>query len=125
MSVSSLQSLIQLFFTDRLLKQLGASPYTVAAYRDAFRLLLQFGCNALDARHPNCAWKISMLPSWGSSSNTSNSTAATAPGRETTVWRQYTPSSNTWRSANQLWPCSANASSRSLRSAMSAARWSS
>jgi site-specific recombinase XerD len=40
--VSSLQSLIQLFFTDRLLKQLGVSPHTVAAYRDAFRLLLRF-----------------------------------------------------------------------------------
>jgi site-specific recombinase XerD len=39
---SSLQSLIQLFFTDRLLKQLGVSPHTVAAYRDAFRLLLRF-----------------------------------------------------------------------------------
>jgi integrase/recombinase XerD len=47
MSVSSLQSLIQRFFTDRLLKQLGASQYTVAAYRDAFRLLLQFGCERL------------------------------------------------------------------------------
>ncbi len=47
MSVSSLQSLIQRFFTDRLLKQLGASQYTVAAYRDAFRLLLQFGCQHL------------------------------------------------------------------------------
>ena len=44
MSVSSLQSLIQCFFTDRLLKQQGASQYTVAAYRDAFRLLLQFAC---------------------------------------------------------------------------------
>jgi integrase/recombinase XerD len=42
MSASSFQSLIQRFFTDRLLKQLGASQYTVAAYRDAFRLLLQF-----------------------------------------------------------------------------------
>src|ERR1039458_6844829 len=42
MTVSSLQSLIQRFFTDRLLKQLGASQYTVAAYRDAFRRLLQF-----------------------------------------------------------------------------------
>jgi integrase/recombinase XerD len=41
-SVSSFQSLMQRFFTDRLLKQLGASQYTVAAYRDAFRLLLQF-----------------------------------------------------------------------------------
>jgi site-specific recombinase XerD len=47
MSVSSLQSLIQCFFTDRLLKQQGASQYTVAAYRDAFRLLLQFGCKRL------------------------------------------------------------------------------
>lgn len=47
MTVSSLQSLIQRFFTDRLLKQLGVSQYTVAAYRDAFRLLLQFGCKRL------------------------------------------------------------------------------
>ena len=47
MSVSSLQSLIQHFFTDRLINQLGASQYTVAAYRDAFRLLLQFGCKRL------------------------------------------------------------------------------
>jgi site-specific recombinase XerD len=43
----SLQSLIQLFFTDRLLKQLGVSPHTVAAYRDAFRLLLQFSSERL------------------------------------------------------------------------------
>jgi integrase/recombinase XerD len=47
MSVSSLQALLQPFFTDRLVKQLGASQYTVAAYRDAFRLLLQFGCKRL------------------------------------------------------------------------------
>src|SRR5260370_15973300 len=47
MSVSSLQFLIQRFFTDRLLKQLGASQYTVAAYRDSFRLLLRFGCKRL------------------------------------------------------------------------------
>jgi integrase/recombinase XerD len=47
MSVSSFQSLIQSFFTDRLLKQLGASQYTVAAYRDAFRLLLQFASERL------------------------------------------------------------------------------
>jgi len=44
---SSLQSLIQLFFTDRLLKQLGVSPHTVAAYRDAFRLLFQFASERL------------------------------------------------------------------------------
>jgi integrase/recombinase XerD len=44
---SSLQSLIQLFFTDRLLKQLGVSAHTVAAYRDAFRLLLRFASERL------------------------------------------------------------------------------
>jgi len=47
MRCSSFQSLIQSFFTDRLQKQLGASPYTVAAYRDAFRLLLRFASERL------------------------------------------------------------------------------
>ena len=47
MKGSSLQSLIQIFFTDRLRKQLGVSPHTVAAYRDAFRLLLQFASERL------------------------------------------------------------------------------
>jgi integrase/recombinase XerD len=42
MNASSFSSLLQRFFTDRLLAQLGASPHTVAAYRDAFRLLLRF-----------------------------------------------------------------------------------
>lgn len=33
---------LQAFFTDRLARQRGASPNTVAAYRDTFRLLLRF-----------------------------------------------------------------------------------
>lgn len=55
MKSSRLQSLIQLFFTDRLLKQLGVSPHTVAAYRDAFRLLLQFAAERL-RRQPSELW---------------------------------------------------------------------
>lgn len=47
MSVSSFQSLLQRFFTDRLLTQLGASQYTVAAYRDTYRLLLKFASERL------------------------------------------------------------------------------
>jgi len=47
MSCSNFQSLVQLFFTDRLQKQLGASPYTIAAYRDTFRLLLRFASEHL------------------------------------------------------------------------------
>jgi integrase/recombinase XerD len=47
MSTSSFQSLLQRFFTERLLKQLGASPHTIAGYRDAFRLLLRFASERL------------------------------------------------------------------------------
>jgi hypothetical protein len=47
MNGSSLPSLIQRFFTDRLLVQLGASSCTVAAYRDAFRLLFQYATATL------------------------------------------------------------------------------
>jgi integrase/recombinase XerD len=40
--VSSLAPLLEGFFTERLLHQRQASPHTVAAYRDTFRLLLGF-----------------------------------------------------------------------------------
>jgi site-specific recombinase XerC len=33
---------LQMFFTDRLAQQRQASPRTVAAYRDALKLLLEF-----------------------------------------------------------------------------------
>jgi site-specific recombinase XerD len=39
---ADLPSLLQTFFTDRLLRQRQASPHTIAGYRDSFRLLLQF-----------------------------------------------------------------------------------
>jgi site-specific recombinase XerD len=42
MTTANLPSLLQRFFTDRLQSQLGASPHTVASYRDTFRLLLVF-----------------------------------------------------------------------------------
>lgn len=42
MTATNLAALLQRFFTDRLLSQLGASPHTVASYRDTFRLLLAF-----------------------------------------------------------------------------------
>jgi len=41
-SASSFPSLLQSFFIKRLVHQQQASPHTVAAYRDCFRLLLQF-----------------------------------------------------------------------------------
>ncbi len=41
-SPGSLAPLLEAYFTDRLIRQRRASPHTVAAYRDTFRLLLRF-----------------------------------------------------------------------------------
>lgn len=42
MSTTTLPTLLQQFFTDRLTTQMQASPNTIAGYRDTFRLLLGF-----------------------------------------------------------------------------------
>ncbi len=42
MKAASFPTLLQRFFTDRLLHQLNASSHTVSSYRDSFRLLLRF-----------------------------------------------------------------------------------
>lgn len=47
MTTASFPSLLQRFFSDRLLSQLSASPHTVASYRDTFRLLLRFAAKKL------------------------------------------------------------------------------
>jgi integrase/recombinase XerD len=40
--MTSLAPLLERFFTERLIQQCQASPHTIAAYRDTFRLLLRF-----------------------------------------------------------------------------------
>jgi len=40
--MSALAPTLEAFFTDRLINEKGASPHTIAAYRDTFRLLLGF-----------------------------------------------------------------------------------
>jgi integrase/recombinase XerD len=50
MTPISLAPLLQQFFFDRLIQQRHASPCTVAAYRDAFRLLLAFAERRLGKR---------------------------------------------------------------------------
>lgn len=42
MTTPSFSSLLQGFFTHRLMQQRQASPHTIGSYRDSFRLLLQF-----------------------------------------------------------------------------------
>ena len=46
-TTTTFQALLQTYFTERLQNQRRASPHTIASYRDAFRLLLQFAKNRL------------------------------------------------------------------------------
>ena len=46
---------LQAFFTDRLITQRQASPHTIAAYRDTFRLLLGFAAATAPASRPRPA----------------------------------------------------------------------
>ncbi|MGH3697962.1 MAG: tyrosine-type recombinase/integrase [Pseudonocardiaceae bacterium] len=43
--MTALAPTLQAFFTDRLMSQRQASPHTITAYRDTFRLLLRFAAN--------------------------------------------------------------------------------
>jgi site-specific recombinase XerD len=47
MTATGFPSLLQRFFTDRLLQQRQASPHTIAGYRDTFRLVLRFAAERL------------------------------------------------------------------------------
>jgi site-specific recombinase XerD len=47
MIAATLAALLQRFFFERLMSQLGASAHTVASYRDTFRLLLAFASKRL------------------------------------------------------------------------------
>src|SRR4029079_12751059 len=45
--MSALACTLQAFFTDRLLRERHASPQTIAAYRDTWRLLLGFAAKRI------------------------------------------------------------------------------
>ena len=45
MTAPTVTSLLQGFFTERLARQLQASPQTVSAYRDTIKLLLLFAAH--------------------------------------------------------------------------------
>lgn len=52
--MTPLAPLLERFFCDRLLRQRGARPNTIAAYRDTFRLLLVF----VKERSGKVPWKL-------------------------------------------------------------------
>jgi integrase/recombinase XerD len=53
---SEFSSLLQKFFTDRLLQQRNASPQTIASYRDAFRLFFEY----IERRHKKHASQFTL-----------------------------------------------------------------
>jgi site-specific recombinase XerD len=55
--MTSLAPSLEAFFVDRLAKQRRASPHTIAAYRDAFRLLLRFAA----ARLGKLPWEMLLV----------------------------------------------------------------
>jgi integrase/recombinase XerD len=57
--VSTLAPMLEAFFTDRLQQQRHASPNTIAAYRDTFRLLLTFANEEI--RKPPCKIELTDL----------------------------------------------------------------
>src|SRR5262245_4643538 len=59
MMAPSLPWLLQRFFTERLITQQGASPHTVAGYRDTFRLL--FRCTTTQLRRAPSALRVEDL----------------------------------------------------------------
>jgi hypothetical protein len=74
---------LQAFFTDRLTQQRQASPRTIAAYRDALRLLLGF-VHHRTGNHPSISTGTTWTPPRSPRSSTTwKSNGRTASGRET------------------------------------------
>ena len=58
----SLASLLERFFTQRLMQQRQASPHTISSYRDTFRLLLRFVQLRLHTPPAQLAFKVIDTP---------------------------------------------------------------
>ena len=89
-------SLLQCFFTDRLLRQRQASPHTVAGYRDCFRLLLHFAKEQLGKMPSKLRVEELDAPFIGLSLTTWKVSARTALGHGMRASEPSTPSSSTW-----------------------------
>ena len=97
--MSDLAPVLQEFFTRRLVSQRDASPATITAYRDTFRLLIVFAAGRPARRRARSAWPTLTPRSSPRSCSTCRTIAATASGPATPGWRQSTPCSPTPPSA--------------------------
>ena len=65
--MSALAPAMQAYFTDRLVAQRGASPNTIAAYCQTFRLLLTFACSRWARRASRASRGPPSRRSWSTS----------------------------------------------------------
>ena len=102
--MSALAPTLEAYFTGRLIGQRRASPHTVAAYRDAWRLLLSYAVaragkqpSQLDIADLDAPLIAGFLPIWSKS-------AATAPGPATRGCPPSARSTSTRRCATPSTP---------------------
>ena len=74
---------LQAFFTDRLTRQLQASPRTIASYRDTMQLLLRFAQEQTGKAPCSLDWGDLDETLISRSSSISSNSGKTAPGRAT------------------------------------------
>lgn len=88
--MSAVAPTLQKFFTDRLATQRYASPATIAAYRDAFRLLLVFVADRKKITRPASTSPISTPRPSRRSSPIWKSSGTTAFAAEMPAWPRFT-----------------------------------
>jgi len=116
MSAANLPSLVQRFFTQRLLEQQGLSPHTVASYRDTFRLLLAFAAQHVGRAPSNLQMEeldVSFIEKF---------LRHLEQDRGNSVRTRNTPSSSSSRPGSRRWACNVSESLRFLRNAVNTVR---
>ena len=97
MTAANLPTLLQSFFTDRLMQQRRASPNTIASYRDTFRLLLRFAVHRLGKSPSKLELEQLTRPSSRNFSSILKKAAAAPHAPETPGLLLSDPSLDTWR----------------------------
>lgn len=104
---TSLPTLLQSFFVDRLLAQRQASAHTIAGYRDSFRLLLHFAAARLGKAPTDLVVEELDAPfigPLGSFSSIWSRSGRTPRARATRAWPRSTRSSGTSPGASRHAP---------------------
>ena len=96
MNASSFPALLEGFFTERLLNQMGASPHTIATYRDTFRLFLRFALERLGTAPSKLRMEDLDVKFVSKFLDHLETSVATLRGLAITAWPLCTPSSSLW-----------------------------